>query len=62
MPIQPPHTNAKSILHSGVNHDGAVTSADATIALGMAAHGERDADVDISGDGRVTPLDALMIR
>lgn len=44
-----------------VNHDGAITSADAAIALEMAAHGEWNTDADVSGDGRVTSLDALMI-
>lgn len=48
-------------LRGDVNHDGAITPADAAIALGMAAHGEWDADADISGDGQVTSLDALMI-
>lgn len=48
-------------LRGDVNHDGAITSADAAIALGMAAHGEWNADADISGDGQVTSLDALMI-
>lgn len=48
-------------LRGDVNHDGAITSADAAIALGMVAHGEWNADADISGDGQVTSLDALMI-
>jgi len=48
-------------LRGDVNHDGAVTSADAIIVLEMAARGEWDADADISGDNQVTSLDALMI-
>jgi subtilisin family serine protease len=48
-------------LRGDVNHDGAITSADVAIALGMAAHGEWNADADLSGDGHVTSLDALMI-
>ncbi|CAD6494390.1 MAG: Cardiolipin synthase [Candidatus Argoarchaeum ethanivorans] len=44
-----------------VNHDGAITSTDAAIVLGMAVRGKYDADADVSGDGRVTSFDALMI-
>ncbi|RZB30953.1 MAG: hypothetical protein AEth_00907 [Candidatus Argoarchaeum ethanivorans] len=44
-----------------VNHDGAVTSTDAAIVLGVVVRGKYDADADVSGDGRVTSLDALMI-
>ncbi len=44
-----------------LNHDGEITSADAVIALQLAASGEYDPAADISGDGRVASLDALMI-
>ena len=48
-------------LRGDVNHDGAITSTDAAIVLGMAVRGKYDADADVSDDGRVTSLDALMI-
>jgi len=48
-------------LRGDVNHDGAITSTDAAIVLGMAVRGKYDADADVSNDGRVTSLDALMI-
>ncbi len=41
--------------------DGSTTTADALIALQLAVSGEWDADADVSGDGQVTSLDALMI-
>ncbi len=44
-----------------LNHDGAVTQADAAIALQMAARGEYSEDADVSGDSMVTSLDALLI-
>ena len=44
-----------------LNHDGAVTQADAAIALRMAARGEYSEDADVSGDSMVTSLDALLI-
>ena len=44
-----------------LNHDGAVTQADALIALQMAARGEYSEDADVSGDDMVTSLDALLI-
>jgi len=37
------------------------TPADAAIALRIAASGGWDANADVSGDGQVTSLDALMI-
>ncbi|PXF59994.1 MAG: hypothetical protein C4B59_10220 [Candidatus Methanogaster sp.] len=40
---------------------GPTTTADAVIALQLAVSGEWDADLDVSGDGKVTSLDALMI-
>jgi len=50
-----------AILRGDVNRDGAITSTDAAIVLGVAVRGEYDADADVSGDGSVTSLDALMI-
>jgi hypothetical protein len=49
-----------------LNRDGSVTSADAAIALEIAAgshpcDAEMLAVADVSGDNRVTSLDALMI-
>nr|QNO46969.1 hypothetical protein CLAIAILK_00030 [Methanosarcinales archaeon ANME-2c ERB4] len=44
-----------------LNHDGNVTSADAVIALTIAASGGENYNADIDGDGKVTALDGLMI-
>jgi len=44
-----------------LNHDGNVAPADAAIALRIAASGAHDDAADVSGDGCVTSLDALMI-
>jgi hypothetical protein len=45
-----------------LNHDGALTTADAAIALQIAAGSrEYDAAADVNDDGMVTSLDALMI-
>jgi hypothetical protein len=44
-----------------LNHDSVITPADAAIALELAASGEYDPAADVSGDGRITSLDALMI-
>ena len=41
--------------------DKKITPADAAIALQLAASGAHDDAADVSGDGSVTPLDALMI-
>ena len=38
-----------------------LTSTDAAIVLDLAVRGEYDTTADISGDGKVTSLDALMI-
>ncbi len=43
------------------NRDGVITPADAAIALAVAATGAHDPAADVSGDGQVTSLDALMI-
>ena len=45
-----------------LNHDNQITSADATIALELAATGGWDSAADVDGDRRITPLDALMIQ
>ena len=44
-----------------LNSDSILTPADSAIALRIAASGDWDADADVSRDGRVTSLDALMI-
>jgi len=44
-----------------LNSDGILTPADAAIALRIAASGADDPAADVSGDGSVTSLDALMI-
>ena len=48
-------------LAGDLNNDGWITSADATIALRMAVHGEHNDDADMDCDGQVTSVDALMI-
>ncbi|HIE32090.1 MAG TPA: hypothetical protein EYP67_06900, partial [Methanosarcinales archaeon] len=49
-------------LTGDLNRDGRVTTADAVIALDIAA-GSRECDpaADVDGDGEVTSLDALLI-
>ena len=44
-----------------VNCDGAVTPADAVIALNLATSGEYNREADVNKDCKVTSLDALMI-
>ena len=44
-----------------LNDDGKLTPADAAIALRIAVTGAHDGAADVSGDGAVTSLDALMI-
>ena len=44
-----------------LNHDGTLTPADAVISLQIAASGGCDGAADVSGDNRITSLDALMI-
>ena len=44
-----------------LNQDDHITSADAAITLRIAASGAHDDAAEVSGDGRVTSLDALMI-
>ena len=46
---------------SDLNGDNRITSADAAIALQVAATGAHNPAADVSGDDRVTSLDALMI-
>ncbi|NOQ29320.1 MAG: hypothetical protein GQ566_04350 [Methanosarcinales archaeon] len=48
-------------LRGDVNQDGVITSADATIALQIAATGGWDSAADVDGDNHITSLDALMI-
>ena len=48
-------------LRGDLNHDNRITPADAAIALRLAATGAHDPAADVSGDGCVTSLDALMI-
>ena len=48
-------------LRGDVNYDGAITSADAAIALRLAASGSWDPAADVNRDSRITSLDALMI-
>lgn len=59
-PLMSPWTGDTS-LKGDLNHDNQITSADAAIALLLAATGARDPVADVSGDDRVTSLDALMI-
>ncbi len=49
------------MLRGDLNHDGQITSADALIALAIAASGAHHPAADVSDDNRVTSLDALMI-
>ena len=56
-PLCSPEASVKGDL----NGDGDLTSADATIALRLAATGAHDDAADVSADGQVTSLDALMI-
>ncbi|PXF57821.1 MAG: hypothetical protein C4B59_14495 [Candidatus Methanogaster sp.] len=48
-------------LRGDLNSDGILTSADAAIALKLAATGGWDANADVNHDSRITSLDALMI-
>lgn len=52
---------SKSALRGDLNFDGALSPVDAVIALQMAVSGECCPDADVSGDGVVTSLDAMMI-
>ncbi|RLG27144.1 hypothetical protein DRN76_00390 [Methanosarcinales archaeon] len=54
-------TIAINPLRGDLNSDGILTPADAAIALRMAVRGEYADAADVSGDGKVTSLDALMI-
>ena len=48
-------------IRGDLNSDGSLTLADAAIALAIAASGAHNDAADVSGDDRVTSLDALMI-
>ena len=52
---------ATTSLKGDLNHDNQITPADAAIALAIAATGAHNDAADVSGDGHVTSLDALMI-
>ncbi|MCD4651429.1 MAG: dockerin type I repeat-containing protein, partial [Candidatus Cloacimonetes bacterium] len=53
----------RSAVYKGdLNSDGILTLSDAAIALEIAASGEYNPLADVNDDGRVTSLDALMIR
>ena len=55
-------TAKETFLRGDVNHDGVITSADAAIALHLAATGGWDSAADVDGDNHITSLDALMIQ
>ncbi|MEA1865918.1 MAG: NosD domain-containing protein [Euryarchaeota archaeon] len=59
-PLMQPWT-ATAPQKGDLNRDGKTTTADAAIAIALAASSEWDADADVNGDGRITALDALMI-
>ena len=48
-------------LKGDLNRDGEITTADAAIALELAARGEYNPAADVNCDGQVTALDAMMI-
>ncbi|MEA3324681.1 MAG: hypothetical protein U9Q37_06020 [Euryarchaeota archaeon] len=52
---------SKSALRGDLNFDGALSPVDSVIALQMAVSGECCPDADVSGNGAVTSLDAMMI-
>ncbi|NOQ33076.1 MAG: hypothetical protein GQ567_02595 [Methanosarcinales archaeon] len=54
-------TTAAVTVRGDLNSDGSLTLADAAIALAIAASGAHNDAADVSGDDRVTSLDALMI-
>jgi parallel beta-helix repeat protein len=59
-PLMQPWTGGTS-LKGDLNHDNQITPADAAITLRLAVIGAYDPAADVSGDDRVTSLDALMI-
>ena len=58
-PLMQPWTDTPQ--KGDLNADGILTPADAAIALRLAATGAQNPAADVSGDDRVTSLDALMI-
>lgn len=44
-----------------MDHNRSVTSTDVVIILDLTVRGEWDTEADVSGDGKVTSLDVLMI-
>ena len=59
-PLMQPWTDVPQRL-GDLNRDGDVTPADAVITLRLAATGAHNPAADVSGDDRITALDALMI-
>ncbi len=57
----PATVTVQNMIMGDLNRDGVVTTADAAIALELAASGKWDPAADVDCDGRVTSLDALMI-
>ena len=56
-----PLCQTEASVKGDLNSDDQITPADAAIALAIAATGAHDDAADVSGDGQVTSLDALMI-
>ena len=57
----PATATVRNMVMGDLNGDGEVTTADAGIALELAASGEYDPAADVDCDGQITSLDALMI-
>ncbi|HIE31996.1 MAG TPA: hypothetical protein EYP67_06410 [Methanosarcinales archaeon] len=57
----PATVTVQNMIMGDLNRDGEITTADAAIALGIAARGEWDAAADVNCDGEITSLDALLI-
>jgi|GEM_PF-956569 len=57
----PATVTVQNTIVGDLNGDGEVTTADAGIALELAASGEYDPAADVDCDGQITSLDALMI-
>jgi parallel beta-helix repeat protein len=59
-PLMQPWTGGTQLL-GDLNRDDRISPADAAIALQLAATGAQNPAADVSGDGQITSLDALMI-
>lgn len=57
----PAMVTVQNMIVGDLNRDGEVTTADAGIALDLAARGEYDPAADVDCDGQITALDAMMI-